>query len=50
MEMRLSAMSDYIRLMKYSAPREPTATGDFDTDPRNAWTDREWDQFAQQHG
>lgn len=39
MEMRLSTMSDYIRLMKYSAPREATATGDFDTDPRNAHHD-----------
>ena len=42
-EMRLVAMSDYIRMMKYSA--EPTAsatdqhTGDFGTDPRTAHFD-----------
>jgi len=28
----------------------PQPTNVNDTDPRNAWTDREWDEFAQQHG
>ena len=32
------------------APPAPQPTNVNDTDPRNAWTDREWDQFAQQHG
>lgn len=38
-EMRLVAMSDYIRFMRYSAAESPTAHGDFGTDPRNAHHD-----------
>ena len=37
-EMRLVGMSDYIRVMRYSADAEKDG-GDFDTDPRNAHHD-----------
>ena len=48
MEMRLRAMSDHVRVMRYSAPVEEAATGaapqydgdgGFPTDPRNAHHD-----------